>query len=299
MRILVTGANGMLGVDLCSTLAAAGHDVVRTDVAQGGATREADWLPLDVTDSRSVLETVERSRPDAVIHAAAYTNVDGCETDPATAYRVNALGTWCMAAACGEKAIPLTYISTDFVFDGALARPYTEFDAPNPLGHYGASKLAGERLVASLCRRHFIVRTAWLYGVHGKSFPGTMLQLAASRSDLQVVVDQVGSPTYTVDLARALERLQRSTLYGAYHVTNAGQCSWHEFATIALDLAGIKGVTVHAIPASQWPSPTRRPAYSVLRRFALELQGLDDMRPWESALADFVAARASYLMEKK
>jgi dTDP-4-dehydrorhamnose reductase len=292
MRVLVTGANGMLGIDLCSMLEAAGEEVVRTDVtAREGATAAA-WEPLDITDTQAVARCLLNHQPDAVVHAAAYTDVDGCERNPDLAYRVNALGTWNLATVCGGHHITLVYISTDFVFDGAKREPYTEFDRPNPLSHYGASKLAGEEFVRQLCRQHFIVRTAWLFGVHGSNFPAKMLEFAKTRSELPVVVDQVGCPTHTRDLAHTLIVLLRSPLYGTYHVTNSGSCSWYEFARATLELAGVRSMEVHPMPAEKWPSPTKRPAYSVLRHYALELQGRNNLRPWKAALAEFLALRS-------
>src|SRR5579884_4112680 len=288
MRVLVTGANGMLGIDLCSLLEAAGHEVVRTDIAIREGLSVPAWEPLDITDTQAVFHAVLRHQPDAVIHTAACTDVDGCERHPDTAYRLNALGTWNVAAVCGGHHITLIYLSTDFVFDGTKTTPYTEFDTPNPINHYGASKLAGEQAVQKLCRRHYIVRTQWLFGVHGKNFPGTILELAQKRNELPVVVDQRGSPTSTLALSRALIKLLDSPLYGTYHIACKGECSWFEFAQKTLELAGISHVTLHPIPAEQWPSPTHRPAYSVLRRYVLELQGRDDLPPWQEALEEFI-----------
>jgi dTDP-4-dehydrorhamnose reductase len=285
MRVLVTGAAGMLGTDVCAALKTAGHEPLPTDLV-------GDTMPLDITDAGAVRETVVRLRPDAVLHCAAYTNVDGAERDPDAAYRVNALGSWTVAAACAAQDVPLCAISTDFVFDGAKTEPYTEFDAPNPLNHYGASKLAGENRVREICRRHWIVRTAWLYGLHGKSFPNTILTAAETRPELRVIADQRGSPTFTEDLAKALLWIIRSPLYGTYHVTNAGAITWYEFARRALELAGMGHVKVVPITSGEWPSPTRRPANSALRPYALELQNVPLPRPWEEALAEFVRKRA-------
>ncbi|MCS6776228.1 MAG: dTDP-4-dehydrorhamnose reductase [Chloroherpetonaceae bacterium] len=294
LRILVTGANGMLGQDLCPILEEAGHEVIRTDTGAPPAHNRALWELLDVTDVQNVRHTLLRHQPDVVIHAAAYTDVDGCERNPDHAFRVNALGTWNVAALCGAHHMTLCYLSTDFVFDGARSTPYTEFDPPNPINRYGASKLAGERFVAQLCRQHFIVRTAWLFGVHGgKSFPDRMLQLARTHRERFVVADQFGSPTYTRDLSHALVELLTSPLYGTYHIVNAGQCSWFELARKTLELAGVTTMEVKPIPASEYPGPTRRPAYSVLRRYALELQGRDFLRPWQQALAEFIRQRQS------
>lgn len=291
MRVLVTGANGMLGTDLCAMLQAGGHDVVRTDVAAQAHVAPTSWERLDITDLHNVAEVILRHQPDCVVHTAAWTDVDGCERDPDRAYRLNTQGTWNVAAVCGGHNITLAYVSTDFVFDGTKGVPYTEFDPVNPLSHYGASKLAGEKLVAQLCRKHFVVRTQWLYGIHGKCFPATMLRLAQTRAEIPVVCDQIGSPTHTVDLARTLIMLLHSVLYGTYHVSNAGHCSWSDFARHTLDLAGLTQIYVKPIPASEYPSPTRRPAYSVLRRLALELQGHDNLPPWQQALKEYMALR--------
>jgi dTDP-4-dehydrorhamnose reductase len=286
MRVLVTGALGMLGTDLCARLRAEGVEVTPTDV-------RGDAIPMDVCDVESVRGVMEGYQPDVVIHCAAYTNVDGAEADSAGAYRLNGLGSWAVATACAERDVPLCAISTDFVFDGLKAAPYTEYDAPNPLGVYGASKLAGEVCVRDCCRKHWIVRTSWLYGMHGKCFPDTILKAAVARPELRVIADQHGTPTYTVDLAEALVHVIRSPLYGTYHVANLGVTSWYDFARKALELAGIS-TPVFPILASDWPSPTRRPAYSALRPLALEMQGAPLPRPWEEALANYVARRAAH-----
>ncbi len=291
MKVLVTGANGMLGIDLCVELETAGHSVIRADAGVREGMTVPAWVHVDVTNTKEIEECVLYHQPDAVIHAAAYTDVDGCERNPDLAFRVNGLGTWNLAAVCGAHRITLVYISTDFVFDGTKETPYTEFDTPNPISHYGASKLAGERYVTQLCPRHFIVRTSWLFGIHGKSFPDTILRKAASQLEIGVVCDQFGSPTYVPDLSRTLVGLLESPLYGTYHVTNAGHCNWFEFARKAVELAGLKNVEVKPMPAETWPSPTKRPAYSVLRHYALELQGKDNLPPWPQALTLFIAAR--------
>ena len=271
----------MLGADLQKVLAPVG-DLILTDVA-------GDVGFLDVTDTERVLAIVGENRPDVVIHAAAYTDVDGCERDPDRAFRVNALGTWNVAAACRQSGAALVYISTDFVFDGEKGEPYTEYDVPRPIGCYGASKLAGETHVRALCPRHYIVRTAWLYGEHGKNFPYAILNAAKTKKELSVVADQVGSPTFTFDLAAAIRDLIDNPLCGTYHITNKGACSWCDFARRILSLADIGDVEVKPIKSEEWPSPTRRPKYSVLRHYALELQGKDNLRSWEDALADFIS----------
>lgn len=281
MKIFITGAAGMLGTDLQKALAP-DHELVLTDVM-------GDVKFLDITDTGQVLAEIDAAEPDLVIHSAAYTDVDGCERDPDRAYRVNALGTWNVAAACLVCDTAMLYISTDFVFDGEKGEPYTEYDAAHPLGHYGASKLAGESHVRALCPAHYIVRTAWLYGEHGKNFPLTILNAAKTHKELKVVADQIGSPTFTADLAGAIRDIITMPLYGTYHVTNKGSCSWYEFAKKVLELAGVTEVTVLPIKAEEWPTPTRRPKLSVLRHYALELQGRDNIRPWDEALKDFIS----------
>ena len=287
MRVLVTGAGGMLGKDLCADLAVRGHAVIATDVREA-----AGIVPLDITHTQDTLRAVNEMRPEAILHCAAWTDVDGAERTPEPAYKVNALGSWNVAAAARSVDALMVYISTDFVFDGGKTTPYTEFDAVNPLGHYGASKEVGERLVRQTTPNHIIARTAWLYGVHGKNFPYTILRLARERPEVPVVADQIGCPTHTKDLSRKLCELIEDPLPGTYHVCSAGQCSWFEFAQAIVAGVG-RDTAVVPITAEEYArrfnSPTRRPAYSPMRRFALELRGMDDLPPWQDALAEFLA----------
>lgn len=286
MKVLVTGAGGMLGTDLCADLAARGHDVLATDVREG-------FTPLDITDTRQTRAFIETQRPEAVLHCAAWTDVDGAERNPEGAYKVNALGSWNLAAAAAATDALLVYVSTDFVFDGEKGAAYTEFDAVNPLGHYGASKEAGERLIRqTLPDRHIIARTAWLYGVHGKNFPYTIQRLAREKPEVPVVADQVGCPTHTKDLSRKLIDLIEDPLPGTYHVCSAGHCSWYEFAQAIVAASGLSTPVVPitaAEYAERFKSPTRRPAFSPMRRLALEMRGMDDLPPWQDALRDFLA----------
>jgi len=281
MRVLVTGARGMLGQELVEALSW-GH--VPLPAIHAGE----EGYPCDITDTGAVFRMMEALQPEAVIHAAAWTDVDGCEASPDLAYRVNALGTWNIASACARHAIPVAYISSDFVFDGAKDEPYLEWDRPHPLSHYGLSKWMGEQHIQALCQRFWIVRTAWLFGVHGKSFPKTILNAACTKTELRVIADQIGSPTYAPDLAQKIVELLEKPLYGIYHITNQGQCSWYELACKTLELARIEGVRIVPIPSSEWPSPTKRPAFSALRPFHLELAGIPLLRPWEEALQEFV-----------
>lgn len=283
LRVLITGAWGQLGQDLLRVYADAqvlGLGSVEMDVTKADHTRRAivDW------------------RPDVVFHCAAYTNVDGCEADPDRAFRVNALGARNVALGCQAAGAALVYVSTDYVFDGRrLGIPYTEYDAPNPLSVYGRSKLAGEGCVRDLLDRFFIVRTSWLHGLKGKNFLRTILTNARQGKELAIVDDQVGSPTFTADLARALRQLVETRQYGLYHLTNAGACSWYDFAQQALALAAerfpeLAKTVVRPLTTEQLSRPAPRPAYSVLRNYNLELAGLPRLRPYAEALREFVQA---------
>lgn len=295
MRILITGAAGMLGTDAGRIFSEYGYEVIPTDV---GPAAVGEIRSLDITDFGATRKFFAESRPDLVFHGAAYTNVDGCERDPDLAHKVNALGSWNVASAAEESGAALVAISTDFVFDGTKRERYTEFDAPNPLCHYGASKLAGENLARAACRRCYVIRTSWLYGIHGKNFPYTILNLAKTKPELPIVADQFGTPTYTVDLVEAIIAIVQTPLYGVYHVSNGGETSWQGFAEAILEKNGLSGVRVTPITsedyAQRFGSPTKRPAYSVLRHYALELQGKDTLRPWEEALDAFLASAREF-----
>ena len=291
MRILITGAAGMLGTDARRILAQRGHEIFPTDM---GPAATGEIRPLDISDGIAVRALLAETRPDLVFHGAAYTHVDGCERDPDLAHKVNALGTWNVASAAEEAGAALVTISTDFVFDGTKGAAYTEFDEPNPISHYGKSKLAGENLARAACRRCYIVRTSWLYGVQGKNFPYTVIALAKTKPELPIVADQFGTPTYTVDLVEAIAEIVKTPLYGVYHVSNGGATSWDGFARAILAKTNSAHVPVKPITSDEYAqmfgSPTRRPAYSVLRHYALELMGKDTLRPWEEALDAFLAS---------
>jgi len=280
VRVLVTGACGMLGRLVVEALGAA-HHVIPTDVIEGCEI-------LDVADTNSVFDTVNRTRPDLVIHCGAMTDVDGCERDPDAAFKINAVGTWNLACACASVDCAIAYISTDYVFNGEKGSPYTEFDPVDPISAYGASKLGGEMAVRELCRKYYVVRTSWVFAPHGKNFAGSILAAAQTRDELKVVADQVGSPTYAKDLAGFVVSLVGSPLYGVYHYTNSGECSWYEFAKCIIETAGKTNVKVVPIKSDEWPTPTKRPKYSVLRHYRMELLGRDNARPWQDAVAEFV-----------
>lgn len=273
MKILVTGANGQLGREVARQ--GSGHELVLTD---------ADTL--DITDGAAVAECMAEVRPDAVIHCAAYTNVDGAETDEEVAFRVNVVGARNLAAGCLETGARLVYVSTDYVFDGEGKQAYREFDPVNPQTVYGRTKWQGEEIVRQILGRHYILRTAWLYG-EGNNFVRTMLRLAGERDTLRVVADQTGSPTSTVDLARAIFTLLPTDGYGTYHATCQGHCSWYDFACEIFRLAG-KKVRVEPVTTAEFPRPAKRPAYSVLDNYMLRMTVGDPMRQWQEALQAYL-----------
>ncbi|CAM3229289.1 dTDP-4-dehydrorhamnose reductase [Paenibacillus taichungensis] len=281
-RVMVTGAAGQLGYDVVKTFQAGGHDVMACDRDQ-----------LDITDQQQCRETINAFQPHIIVHCAAYTAVDKAETDENMAYTVNVTGTRNIAVAAEKVKAKLIYISTDYVFDGTATRPYQEFDLTNPQTVYGKSKLAGERLVESLCTRWFIIRTSWVFGVHGSNFVKTMLELLEKRPRLQVVHDQQGSPTYTVDLARLVSNLSLTEKYGIYHASNSGTCTWYEFAqAIAEEAAKQSGFKPSAVlepcTTGQFPRPAPRPQYSVMDHLAIRTNGLPPMRAWREALIAFL-----------
>jgi len=287
MKILITGISGMLGIDLYQTLREE-YEVTGLDRRDFPCSPSPSVNKIDITDLEAVKELFYWLTPHFVIHAAAYTDVDGCEKDADKAYKVNALGTRNIALACQKLDIPLLYISTDFVFRGDKETPYDEFDEPHPVNIYGKSKLAGENYLKSFLSRYFIVRSSWLYGQWGKNFVTTVLKLAREKSVLKVVDDQVGSPTYTKDLSQQIKRLVATELYGIYHITNSGRCSWYEFAQEILKLAGIKGVKVTPITSEELARPAPRPKFSVLENYCLRLSLGNGMREWKEALRDFL-----------
>ncbi|EAX48971.1 dTDP-4-dehydrorhamnose reductase [Thermosinus carboxydivorans Nor1] len=274
-KILVTGANGQLGRALQRQFCEK-YELVLCDLPE-----------LDITNFKACRDAVRTYGPDIVINAAAYTNVERAEDEPDAAYAVNAIGAHNLALVCREANVKLIHISTDYVFDGARGTPYSEYDAPNPLSVYGKSKLLGEQLIRDTGGWYFIVRTAWLYG-DGHNFVRTMLRLAGERPEIAVVADQYGTPTYTVDLAALLEQIMHTEYYGIYHATNAGNCTWYEFACKIFEYAD-KKVAVRPITTDEYPTKAKRPRYSVLDNHMLRLRGFDIMRPWEEALKDYIA----------
>jgi dTDP-4-dehydrorhamnose reductase len=275
VKILITGANGQLGRELIKQLQ--GTDHLATDVAE-----------MDITNQNNTLQVVESYRPDVVIHGAAYTNVDGAESNIDLAYRINAIGTQNVAAACLKYDAKMVYVSTDYVFDGTLGRAYNEFDLTNPQSIYGKSKLAGETLAKHILNKLFIVRTSWLYG-DGNNFVRTMLKLGKEREELRVVNDQYGCPTSTIDLANAILALMQTQHYGTYHAANTGVTTWYDFAKKIFELSGNDRVKVLPQTTDELGRPAPRPKYSPLENMMLGLTVGKIMRPWEEALEEYIS----------
>jgi dTDP-4-dehydrorhamnose reductase len=276
-KIVVLGAKGMLGHELLRSLSGV-HKVTGLDID------ELDIFDLDATTG--MLKTLN---PDLVIHSAAYTDVDGCELDPDKAHQVNALGSRNVAIGCQNIGTAMVYISTDYVFSGQKPAPYQEWDATGPINVYGTSKLAGENFVRGLCLRHYVVRTSWLYGRHGKNFVDTIARLARERDSLRVVVDQTGSPTWAHDLADKIAELVRKEAYGTYHITNSDTCTWFQFASEIVARLGLE-TCVEPVTSEHYVRPAKRPANSVLDNYYLRLEGFSQMRSYRQALREYLSS---------
>lgn len=282
-KVLVTGSDGMLGSEVLR------HLKRRTGVEALATTQKT----LDITDLAAVKRCFERERPTHVIHCAAFTLVDTAEKEPLHAYSVNAEGTKNLAFFASQTGAEVIYLSTDYVFDGERGVPYVEVDVPHPINVYGRSKLKGEEYLRTLVERHKIVRTSWLNGLAGTStrnFIETMLRLSEQRSQLHVVNDQTGRPTFTFDLAPVLVDLLDVRAYGVFHVTGEGHCTWYEFALKIFEMAH-KRISVQAIPSSQFRSLAQRPKYSVMLNTRFEELGLPLLPHWESSLHDYFRRR--------
>lgn len=283
-KILITGCNGQLGRALRKEYAQENVEFINTDVAGEGI------VPLDITSVEAVLSLVEKEKPDVIINCAAHTNVDACESQWDLAYQINAIGPRNLAIAAEKTGAKLIHVSTDYVFPGTCPKPLTEFDAPGPISAYGKTKYEGELFVKEFSRRHFILRTAWLYG-EGKNFVKTMLKLAESHEEITVVSDQFGSPTSAVELAKMIHFLEPTENYGTYHATCEGQCSWADFAVEIFKRAG-KNTKVKYITTEEYNSPAKRPAYSILDNYMLRLVAGDKfkMADWKDALDAYFAS---------
>lgn len=271
MRVLVLGSGGQLGSELCRVMEE--HDLIPTKHSE-----------VDVSRLPSLVEFSKQVRPEVVINATGYTDVDGCEANRERAFLVNAIGARNAAIAAREAGAELIHISTDYVFDGRKEEPYVECDMAMPLSNYGWSKLMGERMAMEQNPRTFILRIAWLYSLAGRNFVKTILALARDRDELCIVNDQRGTPTFAGDVAMQIKLLMGTESYGLYHCTSQGSCTWCDFAREILRLAKIP-VRVKPVTSAEYPRPARRPAYSVLDNLMLRVQGLDIMPPWQDSLA--------------
>lgn len=282
MKVLITGAQGQLGQDVAAICGQAGLEVTSCSRAE-----------LDITDEDQCLQVVTGHRPDCIIHCAAYTAVDTAESDIDGVFRVNAIGTRNVAMAAERVGCKFVYISTDYVFNGHSDKPYQEYDLVDPQTVYGRSKYAGEQIVRDFCTRWFIVRTSWVFGIHGSNFVKTMLRLGQEKPLLQVVHDQKGSPTYTVDLARFLVNLISTEKYGIYHASNSGSCTWFEFTeAIFAEAKKELNLTITAklepCTTEQFPRPAKRPSNSVMEHLAIRVNGLEDLPHWRDGLRRFM-----------
>jgi dTDP-4-dehydrorhamnose reductase len=276
-RLAATGAAGMLGTELVTAARERSLPLTAWDLPD-----------FDLTDRDATMRAIESTRPDVVIHGAAWTDVDGCESDPAKAFLVNGRATAHVAEACRETGARMVMVSTDYVFPGEREEPWVEEDRPGPLSVYGWSKLVGEEAVRSLGDAGVIARTAWLYADHGKNFLLTMLALGRERDELAVVDDQRGSPTFAADLAAVLLDLATSGVRGTFHTTNTGSVTWNGFARAIFAGAGLD-VNVKPVPSAEFPRPARRPSNSVLLDTRLAAEGLSPMPSWEDGLARCLA----------
>lgn len=277
MKVLVTGVKGQLGYDVVNELTKRGHESVGVDIDE-----------MDITDGEACRRVITEAAPDAVIHCAAYTAVDAAEDNVELCRRVNADGTRNIALVCRDLDIKMVYISTDYVFDGQGTRPWEPDDARDPLNVYGVTKCEGEMAVEELVKKFFIVRIAWVFGINGKNFIRTMLRLGEEKGVVSVVDDQIGSPTYTYDLARLLVDMTESEHYGRYHATNEGLCSWYEFACEIFKQAGMTDVKVTPVDSSQFPAKAKRPMNSRMDKSKLAANGFTPLPAWQDALSRYL-----------
>ena len=276
MKVLVTGVKGQLGFDVVNELLKRGHEAIGVDIEE-----------MDITDEESVNRVIKAAAPEAVIHCAAYTAVDAAEDNVDICRKVNATGTGYIAKVCKDLDIKMMYISTDYVFNGQGTRPWEPDDVREPLNIYGQTKYEGELLVEETLDKFFTVRIAWVFGVNGKNFIKTMLNLGKTRDKLTVVADQIGSPTYTYDLARLLVDMIETDKYGRYHATNEGLCSWYDFACEIFKQAGMN-VSVEPVGSDQFPVKAKRPMNSRMNKDKLTENGFVPLPSWQDALARYL-----------
>jgi len=278
MRVLVTGVKGQLGYDVVNELMQRGHEAVGVDIEE-----------MDITDADAVSKGIEDAEVQAVIHCAAYTAVDAAEDNEAVCRKVNAGGTENIAKVCGRLGLKMIYISTDYVFDGEGERPWEPDDERDPLSIYGRTKCEGELAVEKYVEKFYIVRIAWVFGVNGKNFVKTMLNLGKTKDEINVVYDQFGSPTYTYDLARLLVDMAESDKYGRYHATNEGTCTWYEFTQEIFRQAGIK-IKINPVSSDEFPAKAKRPHNSRMNKDKLEANGFARLPAWQDALERYLQA---------
>ena len=298
MKILVTGVGGQLGHDVMNELFSRGIEGTGSDIApsyagiaDGTPVTRMPYVQLDITDAEAVEETLDRAAPDAVIHCAAWTAVDAAEEKEDLCRAVNAGGTRHIAEWCGRRDVPMMYFSTDYVFDGQGERPWQPDDPYDPLGVYGKTKAEGEQAVRELVPRFFILRIAWVFGINGKNFIRTMLRLSETHDTLRVVNDQIGTPTYTLDLARLVADMIVTDRYGIYHVTNEGPyISWYDFARAIFEKAGTGSVTVLPVTTEEYGAAAVRPKNSRMDRSKIAAEGFEPLPSWEDALTRYLEA---------
>ena len=276
MKVFVTGVKGQLGFDVVEELKRRGMEAIGVDIDE-----------MDITDAISVDKVITEANPDAVIHCAAYTAVDAAEENVELCRKVNADGPLNIAKTCKKLDIPMIQISTDYVFDGECVRPWEPDDECSPLSVYCLTKYEGEQAVMNTLDKYFIVRIAWVFGINGKNFVKTMLNLGKTRDHLTVVNDQFGSPTYTYDLAKLLVDMVQTDKYGIYHATNEGICTWYEFACEIFRLAGMN-VKVDPVTSDNYPTKAKRPSNSRMSKEKLTENGFDRLPTWQSALERYI-----------
>lgn len=276
MKVLVTGVKGQLGYDVVKDLEKRGHQPIGVDRDE-----------MDLMDNEAIRTFIMNLKPEAIIHCAAYTAVDKAEEEVETCYQINAEAVKVISECAKELDVKLIYISTDYVFDGTKEGEYVETDLPNPINVYGASKLKGEQCVQTLLEKYYIVRISWVFGVNGNNFIKTMRRLGSERDELNIINDQVGSPTYTADLAPLLVDMMETDKYGIYHATNEETCSWYEFANEIFKQSGIE-VKTNPITTDQYPTAAKRPMNSRMSKAKLKANGFNLLPTWQEALAHYL-----------
>ena len=276
MKVLVTGVKGQLGYDVVKDLEKRGHQPIGVDRDE-----------MDLMDNEAIRTFIMNLKPEAIIHCAAYTAVDKAEEEVETCYQINAEAVKVISECAKELDVKLIYISTDYVFDGTKEGEYVETDLPNPINVYGASKLKGEQYVQTLLEKYYIVRISWVFGVNGNNFIKTMRRLGSERDELNIINDQVGSPTYTADLAPLLVDMMETDKYGIYHVTNEETCSWYEFANEIFKQSGME-VKTNPITTDQYPTAAKRPMNSLMSKAKLKANGFNLLPTWQEALAHYL-----------